>query len=121
MWSNKLFRKKPDAEVHFRWGLLLIECLKAILPLLPAEVEAVDYEVIPNFDGRADDLFVWFICSTKEAKGLFNRDLRALALTLLHEEMARRGFPQNAVDTLKLDVTSKPDIEEGGGRFYFFR
>ena|ERR1019366_7734713 len=121
MGSNKLFRNNSTAEDHFRWGVLLIECLKAISSALPTEVEVVDYEVMPHFDGRPDDMFVWFICSTKEAKGLFNRDVRVLALNLLHEEIARRGFPRNAVDSLKMDVTSKIDIEEGGGRFYFFR
>ena len=79
------------------------------------------YEVIPHFDGRPDDMFVWLICSTKEAKALFSTETSILAAHLLSEEMTRCGFPQSAVHTLKMGVTSQPEIEEGGGRFYFFR
>lgn len=31
------------------------------------------------------------------------------------------GFPREAADTLRTDVTSAEDIETGGGRFAFFR
>lgn len=76
---------------------------------------------MPQFDGRPDEIFIWFICATRKAKALFTDEAMTDAKRLLREEMARRGFPEAALDTLDTGVTSQEDIADGGGRFYYFR
>ncbi len=76
---------------------------------------------MPQFDGRPDEVFVWFICATERAKALFADEVMADASRRLREEMARRGFPESALDTLNTGVTSQEDIADGGGCFYYFR
>jgi hypothetical protein len=40
---------------------------------------------------------------------------------LVIDAMARRGFPAEAQDSLRLFFASREDIEAGGGRFCYFR
>ena len=116
-----LFDDSKANKKHFRWGILLVECLKTIVPQLPTQIEVVDYEVIPDLTGGSYGMQVWFICATEEARNLFNRETQASAAITLREEMTRRGFPKSAVVSLRTAVTSRPEIERGGGRFLFFR
>jgi hypothetical protein len=104
-----------DSKQRFQWGLLLVDCMKQ----LRAEgLHFVDQEVIPNFDGDPNGLFAWFICEHHAAQEKF--DLQR-ANEALKNKMRDAGFPQGAVETLRTGVTSQSDIQEGGGRFFFFR
>jgi hypothetical protein len=49
---------------------------------------------------------------------------RAAAASLdarAHRLLTITGFPVDAAASFRLAFTSEPDIEEGAGRFYFFR
>jgi hypothetical protein len=104
-----------DSKQQFRWGLLLIDCMKQ----LRAEgLHIVDQEVIPSFDGEPNGLVAWFICEHTNAAEDF--DLHAMT-EALRSKMQDAGFPQSAVETLRTSVTSQSEIQAGGGRFFFFR
>ena len=104
-----------DSKQHFRWGLLVVECMKQ----LRAEgLPFVDEEVIPNFDGDPNGLVAWFICEHCSAREKF--DLQT-STEVLKDKMRGAGFPQRAIETLRTRVTSQTEIQAGGGRFYFFR
>lgn len=84
-------------------------------------VPFVDCEIIPPFDGSPDDIFVWFICDTILLRERFRADALSAATERLRIMAVEAGFPLSSAETLRSDVTSKEDIEKGGGRFYFFR
>lgn len=104
-----------EPEQRFKWGLLLIECMKKVRN---EGLLFLDQEVIPNFDGDPNGLFAWFICEDHDAKERF--DLRG-ASEALKNKMRDAGFPQSAVEAIRTGVTSQAEIQAGGGRFYFFR
>ena len=102
-------------EQPFKWGLLLIDCMKQ---LRNEGLSFVDQEVLPNFDGSPNGIFAWFICEHFAAKERF--DLRN-ATEALRSKMKAAEFPESAIETLRTGVTSQTEIQAGGGRFYFFR
>lgn len=104
-----------DPQQHFRWALLLTDCMKQ----LSAEgLPFVDQEVLPRLDGEPSALTAWFICEHHAAREKF--DLPG-ATEALRNKMRAAGFPLHAVQTLRTAVTSQTEIQAGGGRFYFFR
>jgi hypothetical protein len=106
---------------RWRWGKALLSCYDDLKADLAARDPAVlDREVIPNFDGSANGLFLWLICARSSDVPRLSAqegELRVLVTTA----MARRGFSREAQDSLGLNFTSREDIEAGGGRFYYFR
>ena len=58
-----------EPEQRFKWGLLLIECMKE---LRGEGLHFLDQEVIPNFDGGPNGLVAWFICEDHDAKERFD-------------------------------------------------
>lgn len=102
-------------QKHFSWALLVVDCMKQL------KVEGlpfVDQEVMPNLDGSPEGIFAWFICEHFYAKEEF--DLQA-ATDALKNKLRDAEFPQQALETLRTGVTSQTEIEDGGGRFHFFR
>lgn len=81
-------------------------------------VPFVAQEVIPNFDGTPNGISAWFICEHYDARKRF--DARAAA-EALRKTLLSAGFPEDGVETLQIRVTSETEIQEGGGRFHFFR
>lgn len=84
-------------------------------------VRFVDYEVLPNFDGRPDGIWVWFICAQKAETVPFREQCLDDATSEVRQRLLRQGFPKSAASSLGSSVTSLEDIEEGGGRFVYFR
>jgi hypothetical protein len=110
-----------DPNVTFKWGLLVVQCAKELgaAPDLPAPY--IDCEVIPPLDGSPDRVFVWFIVQRKSLVDRFRAQALVFATRRLRELLVSRGFPPQAADTLRTDVTSQEAIDAGGGRFYYFR
>ncbi|MBZ5666657.1 MAG: hypothetical protein LAO30_18850 [Acidobacteriia bacterium] len=104
-----------NSEHKFRWGQLLIDCMKQ---LREEGLPFIDQEVVPNFKGDSNGLAAWFICEHYSAKERF--DLEA-STEALKKKMRDAGFPHHAVETLWTGVTSRTEIQAGGGRFHFFR
>ena len=99
----------------FKWALLVVDCMKQ---LRTEGIPFVDQEVMPNFDGSANGISAWFICEDYYAREHF--DLQA-ATEALKNKLQDSGFPHESVGTLQTRITSKTEIEAGGGRFHFFR
>jgi hypothetical protein len=107
---------------HFEWGVLVVDCLKDLRKRTGfIAVPFNDYEVLPSFDGRPDDIFVWFICETKTDANRFRESSLPDATDALKTELSARGFPQAALASMKSDCVSAQEIEAGGGRFFYFR
>jgi hypothetical protein len=105
----------------FRWSTLIVSCAERLRDSEECSVPFVDCEVVPPFDGSPDGIFIWFICETVALKERFRAEALLSATRRLRAIAIEGGFPAAAADTLLSDVTSKEDIEQGGGRFYFFR
>lgn len=99
----------------------MLQCVAEVKASQRASCAFVDEEVMPHFDGRPDDIFVWLICRTRTEKEAFRKSELTRTTNALKESMGRAGFPDYAVASLSTDVTSTEDIEDGGGRFSFFR
>ena len=95
---------------HFHWGETLTACFDDVREAFAVRSPPiVDVEVIPHFDGRPDDMFIWFICrraaevsSAAAQEGELHDAIRA--------RMAVRGFPQGAMDSL--DALSDAEIAQ---------
>jgi len=104
-----------DSKQKFKWALLVVDCMKQ---LRAQGFPFVDQQVMPNFDGTPNKMFVWFICEHYYAGQRF--DVQA-ATAALKNKLRDAGFPQDGIETLRTGVTSQTEIQAGGGRFYFFR
>jgi hypothetical protein len=104
-----------DSNQKFKWALLVVDCMKQ---LRTEGFLFVDQEVVPNFNGTANEISAWFICEHYAARAGF--DVEA-ATEALKDKLRNSGFPQSGVATLRTCVTSQTEIQTGGGRFYFFR
>jgi hypothetical protein len=105
----------------FKWGTLIVSCTERLRDSAECPVPFVDCEVMSPFDGSPDGIFVWFICDTVALKERFRAEALVSATRRLRTIAMEAGFPAASTETLRSDVTSKEDIEKGGGRFYFFR
>ncbi|HEX5824898.1 MAG TPA: hypothetical protein VFY18_10615 [Candidatus Limnocylindrales bacterium] len=108
-----------STDEKFGHALVVLSALQRIDAFADLKVPA-DVEVIPNFGGDPDNIEAWLIfqvssdASWAEAhESLF----RGRALSLLTDA----GFPGAALESFVLRFTSTTEIEEGGGRFAFFR
>lgn len=107
---------------YWRWGTLMVACVDALrLEQSDAECAFVDREIIPPFTGHPDEISVWFICSTKKLKERFQVSVMQHQVEALKKKMIEAGFPESAVQSIVTRVTSLEEIEDGGGRFAFFR
>src|SRR5262245_58565660 len=96
---------------HFRWGMELVACFDDLRSVFAARSPAiVDREIMPHFDGRPNDMFIWFICERAADVPLAEAQ-RLEIQAAVQERMSARGFPKQAVDTLHSGVTSLEDIE----------
>jgi hypothetical protein len=105
----------------FKWGILVVDCVRKLRDADGAPLGFVDWEVIPPFDGSPQGIFVWFICDTIAAKLRFRERAAANMTERLRALAVEGGFPSEAATTLRSDVTSAEEIKAGGGRFFFFR
>jgi hypothetical protein len=108
-------------DERWKWGKAMLACIAEVKARQTSSCVFTDQEVMPRFDGRPDDMFVWFICRTKAEKEKFKRSRLGKNNEVLKDRMARANFPAQAIESLGTDVTSEEDIQAGGGRFFFFR
>jgi hypothetical protein len=110
-----------QTDDHFRWGIELVACFDDLRAIFASRSPPIiDNEIIPPFDGRSDDMFIWFICERAADVSLVEGQRLELQVAI-QDRMTAHGFPKLAVETLRSGVTSLEDVEAGGGRFYFFR
>ncbi|WP_214108244.1 hypothetical protein [Acrocarpospora catenulata] len=114
-------REAEEAEIHFAHMIFLSEQLEAD-GFDGLELRPVDLQIIGPFDGSPDDVSVWLIFDTAEqAEQVRTPAVLAEYLDHARAVLRRAGYPQSGVDTLGMAATSLPEIEAGGGRFFYFR
>jgi hypothetical protein len=110
--------ERREAEYRYRHFTLAKAALTATEAFPGWRV--ADAEIIGDFDGSPERISAWLIFGTRheaERARASHDALRARA----REVLDRAGYPADAVKTVELLFTSEPEIEEGGGRFLFFR
>lgn len=119
-------RKRQDEEAEsarhrFQYGALVAEVLRQPL-FADLGFEPVDVEVLPHFDGSPEDIFAWLVFQSREqASRAREPSAAAVLVERARSQIVLAGFPADAAASFKMDFTSTPEIEAGGGRFYFFR
>lgn len=108
-----------DSAEHFHYGLL-VGATMAYELFADLGHTVVDREVIPPFDGRPDDISVFLIVATRAEADVARADLPRLGERAT-AGLRDAGFPVAALDTLEVLATSHEEIEDGGGRFFYFR
>jgi hypothetical protein len=109
-------------EDKMKWLHAMTACLSAFLrEQAGSACPVVDYEVRTNVVGDPDDMRVWFICRTKEEQDEFNRAERARGISVLKQKMIAEAFPDSAVASIEIRVTSRDEVEKAGGSSWFFR
>lgn len=81
----------------------------------------VDYELRAGTAGGPDDMRVWFICRTAAEKAEFIDMERSRNVSSFKKKMIAAGFPESAVDSVEIRITSRDEVERAGGGSSFFR
>jgi hypothetical protein len=122
--SRKRTRQAKEAEQarhHFQYASLASATLKKI-SLDVVGVTIVDVEIVPQFSGAPDGMCGWLIfASRNEAKRARAPSTATKIESKARSALVEAGFPPSSVGSFEVRYTSLPEIEAGGGRFYFFR
>jgi hypothetical protein len=105
---------------RFHYAELALDTLKHIGAFGDLISQPVDVEVIPNFDGGAERLQAWLIFASPD-EALDANEKSGAVLSRATELLAGAGFPADELRSFVLRNTSTKEIEEGGGRFAYFR
>jgi hypothetical protein len=119
--ASKRRRDAHSAEVA-KYQRLAQEALAALRPRLAALVPpVVDSLPIADFSGRPEDLYVWYAFATREAQRRAEASELAERLRQLTVEQFKRfGYPERALDSLRLFFANREDIDAAGGSFYLY-
>lgn len=105
-----------------QWTGRLGECLDALeRELIGSACPVIDHEVVAPREGGAEDFFVWFVCRSKAERRLFVDTEQARFVSALKRRMLAAGFPEAAVASLRVRVTSREEVDAAGGRFSALR
>src|ERR1700712_1096129 len=103
------------------WMELISGCLAAFLrEQAGSSCPVVDYETRSNIAADPDDMRVWFICRTTEEKDEFMSTERSRSVSVLKKKMIAAGFPDSAIASVEVRVTSRDEIAKSGGDSSFF-
>jgi len=105
---------------RFHHAKTVVRAMDTIMLSQSCEPRFVDTEVIPPFDGSPEDIWVWFIVDRSDEIPGFQENCFEDSMVLLKQELRLLGFPENALETLRGNVTSREDIQNAGGRFAYF-
>ena len=122
--TSRRTKQKRDAKYleAAKWVNVMSACLDSLKKEQDgSSYPIVDSELIADFSGSTENMFVWFICRTRVDKGIFRNIALQETTNALKIRMSKASIPREAVSSLKTDVTSEEDIKKGGGRFSFFR
>jgi hypothetical protein len=101
---------------------VMTDCLSAFVrEQAGSSCPVVDYELRVDAAEVPDDVRVWFICRTQSEKDEFNATERSRGISVFKKKMIAAGFPDSAVASVEIKVTSRDEVEKAGGSSYFFR
>lgn len=105
-----------------KWTQVMSDCLSDFIrEQSGSPYPVVDYEWRMDSAKAPDDTVVWFICRTQVEKADFISTERSRSISLLKKKMMAVGFPESAVASLEVRVTSREEVEKSGGGYAFFR
>ena len=105
-----------------KWTQLMSDCLSEFVrDQSGSPYPIVDYELRVDSARLPDDIAVWFICRTQAEKADFVSTERSRSISLFKKKMMAAGFPESAVASLEVRVTSRDEVEKAGGSYAFFR
>ena len=108
------------AENKAKWMQAIAGCVTAFVrEQASSSCPVVDYELRANIAGSPDDLCVWFICRTKDEKADFVRTERPRSISSFKKKMISAGFPDSAVASVEIRITSRDEVEQAGGSAFF--
>lgn len=108
------------SDVPGKWLRMVSDCLVAVeREQIGSPSPVVDHEVIPSAPGSPDDLTVWCVCRTKAERRQFADTEQARFVSALTKKLLAAGFPEAAVTSLRVRVTSRDEVEARGGKFGF--
>jgi hypothetical protein len=108
------------AEVPGKWLRLVSDCLAAVeREQIGSPSPVVDHEVIPAASGSPEDMTVWCICRTRTERRRFADTEQSRFVAAVTKKLLAAGFPESAVTSLRVRVTSRDEVEAGGGKFNF--
>ena len=81
----------------------------------------VDYELRADSAGESDDMRLWLICRTKGEKAEFLSTEKSRSISVFKKKMIAAGFPDSAVASVEIKITSRDEVDQAGGNSYFFR
>ncbi len=106
------------ADDSGQWARRLGECLDALeREQVGSPCPVVDHEVIAPRAGGTDDFFVWLVCRAKAERRTFADTEQARFVSALKKKMLAANFPESAVASLTVRVTSREEVDAAGGRF----
>lgn len=105
-----------------QWTRRIGECLDALArEQIGSACPVIDHEVVAPRGGEADDFFVWLVCRSKAERRTFSDTEQARFVSALKKRMLVAGFPESAVASLSVRVTSRDEVDAAGGRFSALR
>lgn len=105
-----------------KWTQLISDCLSDFVrEQSSAAYPVADYELRLNPAKAPEDAVVWFICRTRKEKAGFMTLERLRSISLLNKKLLAAGFPESAIASLEVRVTSRDEVEKAGGSLSFFR
>lgn len=108
------------ADSPGKWLRMVSECVAAVEREQIGSVSpVVDHEVIPAASGSPEEITVWFICRTKRERLRFADTEQSRFVSAVTQRLLAAGFPESAVTSLRVRVTSRNEVEASGGKFNF--
>lgn len=74
----------------------------------------VDHEVARGSEGGPEDMTAWLICRSRSEQRSFTDTELSRTASALKRKMITAGFPDAAVASLRVRVTSRDEVQERG-------
>lgn len=97
------------------WVSVVSDCVAALeREQIGSSSPVVDHEVRRGLDGTAEDITVWLICRNKTEQRQFADTELARATSALKRKLLAAGFPEPALTSLVVRVTSREEVNAHG-------
>lgn len=103
------------ATPRANWMSTLSDCLAQIeREQVGSACPVVDHEVAQGSNGSADDMTAWLICRNRAEQRAFRDTEMPRVVSALRRRMLAAGFPESAVSSLQVRVTSRDEVNQKG-------
>lgn len=75
----------------------------------------VDHEIVAQPGIAPDDVVIWLVCRNRAERVQLLDTEHARAAAVLRRKLLARGWPESAVDSLTVRVTSRDEVAASGG------